>query len=994
MKKFLISTIVVTLVATLMGVFVACGDKGGNNDAETAQKAITAVRQLYGNKAVETPADYKLNSTQRVDKLYDIKWTVSSDYQGYADYIKVGTTKDDKGQITVSITQADDVIEYKLIASVTVGKATKSTEFTRKVPAKAAGHAGTAEDPYQVANVKEIGAKLAKDQYYEVDGAAKMVWVEGYVVDIGDYTKATTRVNDVYIVDEYAADKDKNSSGAQLVYSITYDDTVFTGQYPLMHGDKIVVKGFIQLYGTEKLEVTYKGNDSVYCTSLIPAADTRTDEQKVNAAVNGATLAANKYSATGNDIALPVSSVRGVTLGWAVKETNEYATVTDNKLNIIKLPTDGSQKVVLVATATLDGTEIKQTKEFEITVEKGVDLGLEHAGTEADPYTVADANKILATLTSAAKQSTVYQVNGKDQEVYVKGFITNGGTVGSYRLDNAYIADSKTATQAQSLLVYGIDWDAEKLPEGTTLTVGDEVVIKGYLKDYNNGTKEIAQSGSGASATYPKLVKLTAATDDRTPAEKVAAVKTALTLETSYSTAGKVNLPAASVRGVTVTWASDNTSVIAIATDNKSMTITLPDAAATVKVTATIKYGTDAEDTKEFTITVSKTVVYDGAGTQANPYSVGDVQKILNGLTSGKYFTDDNGNPKQIYFTGYVTVAGTADSYGNNNVYVGATANATQAQSVLIWSLNWDKTVWVKPAKLYVGDQVTVRGYLTNHSQGGKEVSDNNASTKDYPVLVFRKEAERDDARKIADAIAAVPESLANVTAAGAVTLPTSSEADVTFVWSLVNGNGVVTESNLSGNTLTVSALPESEDKIVTLKVTASCGTAKPAEKEVTVKVNKGVVIPDGSTTVSKTVTSLVAANPSWTVGGTSATQINGFDIDTNVSVEFSGGNNTGKVYKTGDVNEVRIYQNENPTITIKAKAGYKIVSVKVTYLIDKTGILCNADKTVTYDSGDVISVNGTSVVLSVKNSGSATNGQVKIQSIEVTYIADDTTEA
>ncbi|MDE5593627.1 MAG: hypothetical protein K2I75_06830, partial [Clostridiales bacterium] len=98
---------------------------------------------------------------------------------------------------------------------------------------------------------------------------------------------------------------------------------------------------------------------------------------------------------------------------------------------------------------------------------------------------------------------------------------------------------------------------------------------------------------------------------------------------------------------------------------------------------------------------------------------------------------------------------------------------------------------------------------------------------------------------------------------------------------------------------------------------------------------------------------------------------------------------NTGKVYKTGQVNEVRIYQNEDPTITITAKAGYKIVSVKVTYLIDKTGILCNADKTVTYDSGDIISVDGTSVVLSVKNSASATNGQVKIQSIEVTYVAE-----
>lgn len=844
MKKFLTSTIVVALVATMMGVFVACGDTNSNNDADTAQKAVTAVRQLYGDKAKETPIDYKLNSTQKVgDKLYNIKWSVSSSYANWADYIVVGTTKDDNGQITVGITQADDVIEYKLKASVTVGKATKSTEFERKVPAKAAGHAGTEADPYEVANVKEIGAALASGKYYEVDGAAKMIWVKGYVVDIGDYTKSNARVNNVYIVDEYAADKDKSSEGAQQVYSISYDDTVFTGQYPLNHGDFIVVKGFIQNYnGT--LEITYKGNDSVYCTTLTPAEDTRTADQKLNAALNGAKLAANKYSATGNGIALPVSSVRGVTLSWAVKETNEYATVTDNKLNITKLPDSGTQTVVLVATATIDGTETKNTKEFNITVEKGEDLGLDHAGTEADPYSIADINKIFNKIGDSAS----YQVNGADKEVYVKGFITNGGEVGTYRLQNAYIADTAGATQAQSVLIYGLDWDEEKLPEGTTLSVGDEVVIKGYLKDYK-GTDEIAQTGSGASATYPKLVSLTTVTDDRTAEQKVAAVKSALTLAESYTKGGDVKLPTSTVRGVTVTWASNNTNLIAIS-NNTKMTITMPETTTTVKVTATIKCGTEAEDTKEFDIELVKVQVLE-AGTY----------KLVMNHTK---FTP----AKKLYFTGEM-----------NGYYGGTTEDVLNAVDVVVTKVGDDYTlkagtkyIEIEKSGTYINfkllDEQTTGRWKFNANKGvltwtadETEYFLGTDGTKTFTTISARALSGLDDdivatfvvfnpsnEEKVALALGTVSDTLETIIATGKVDLPAvpASLTGVTFTWSLAEDNAATgVEITDNGTKLNVTAIPTAEDAIVKLVVTVTCGTgadAKTDTKNVTVTIQKHLV--------------------------------------------------------------------------------------------------------------------------------------------------------
>jgi hypothetical protein len=57
---------------------------------------------------------------------------------------------------------------------------------------------------------------------------------------------------------------------------------------------------------------------------------------------------------------------------------------------------------------------------------------------------------------------------------------------------------------------------------------------------------------------------------------------------------------------------------------------------------------------------------------------------------------------------------------------------------------------------------------------------------------------------------------------------------------------------------------------------------------------------------------------------------------------------------------------------------------VKVTYTVDKTGILTLNGSNVA--SGTVVEVNAPSVTFSVGNTGTATNGQVRITAIEVVY--------
>ena len=111
--------------------------------------------------------------------------------------------------------------------------------------------------------------------------------------------------------------------------------------------------------------------------------------------------------------------------------------------------------------------------------------------------------------------------------------------------------------------------------------------------------------------------------------------------------------------------------------------------------------------------------------------------------------------------------------------------------------------------------------------------------------------------------------------------------------------------------------------------------------------------------------------------------------VNADVTVSVTGtpasdyGQNSGKYY-TSDTTW-RIYQNETPAITVTAAEGKTIVSVKVTYVSNKTGVLLNGDAQIESDA--VIEVNANSITLGVGNTdASVTNGQVRITAIEVIY--------
>ena len=76
----------------------------------------------------------------------------------------------------------------------------------------------------------------------------------------------------------------------------------------------------------------------------------------------------------------------------------------------------------------------------------------------------------------------------------------------------------------------------------------------------------------------------------------------------------------------------------------------------------------------------------------------------------------------------------------------------------------------------------------------------------------------------------------------------------------------------------------------------------------------------------------------------------------------------------------------ENLSKRKSAASGYSLVSVKVSYIAAKTGILTLNNENV--ESDTVVPATGSSISFSVGNTGTATNGQVKVTAIEVVYTA------
>lgn len=199
-------------------------------------------------------------------------------------------------------------------------------------------------------------------------------------------------------------------------------------------------------------------------------------------------------------------------------------------------------------------------------------------GSSANPYTVAEA------LTAAGELATGGQ---SDDEVYISGIVSTVSSYNStYKSITYYISDSGTTTD-QFEVYSGKGLEGADFSAITDLAVGDEVTVKGYLKNYS-GTLEVYQNNQIVAINYATRYTITvnSATNGTITASAASAGAGAdITLTATPATGYELNA-----------WTVTNTTsggVVAVTNDS----FTMP--AGNVTVSATFKVKEDTGETTE-----------------------------------------------------------------------------------------------------------------------------------------------------------------------------------------------------------------------------------------------------------------------------------------------------------------------------------------------------------------------------------------------------------
>ncbi len=432
---------------------------------------------------------------------------------------------------------------------------------------------------------------------------------------------------------------------------------------------------------------------------------------------------------------------------------------------------------------------------------------------------------------------------------------------------------------------------------------------------------------------------------------------------------------------VVISWALDKEYAGVSIADNK-LVVELQEEAQTIKLVATIKRG-EATDTKEFEVAIDAATTQNYLPVAITEAKEGTYKFALYQANLGKwlYFNGEITSDEYLATTekfdkaADVVVAKVADKneytlkVGDKYIEVYKRADGkARLQLVADATTNW---VWNADLKLFtttVDGKVyylgTYKTYNTFSASETSYISGDNATkigVSQFVAQLGLKDFVKEESAEKTDA-----EKLEEIKVAG--TVKEDFDLDESATWTVKSGEGIT----ISGNKATVTRGEEDS----TVVITATIGEAT---KDFTIVVKaKTKIYVDADNKIT-----LIIQDYAEVSGWTNGTQYKTIDAG-KATISVDKGTNTGKFYTSGY--EWRTYQNENPTITVEAKEGYTIVSVKITYTIKNTGVLLNGETQVA--SGTVITVNGTKIELTVGNTGTATNGQVKITAIEIVYAA------
>ena len=199
----------------------------------------------------------------------------------------------------------------------------------------------------------------------------------------------------------------------------------------------------------------------------------------------------------------PVLTVNGTVVSWAsITNADSYLvtigsdeyTINATSVDLADYSLSDGEYTVSVVAVPSNTTQYKNSAAATTTITIG-----NPSGTSTNPYTVAEA------LTAAGKLDTGGQ---SVDEVYIRGIVSTVSSYNStYKSITYYISDDGTTTN-QFEVYSGKGLEGADFSAITDLAVGDEVTVKGYLKNYNE-TLEVYQNNQIVAINYATRYTIT-----------------------------------------------------------------------------------------------------------------------------------------------------------------------------------------------------------------------------------------------------------------------------------------------------------------------------------------------------------------------------------------------------------------------------------------------------------------------------------------------------
>lgn len=502
MKKLFSSVLAISMAATCVVGLAACG----GNDEETAKDAINAIKALYLDKSNITDTDYKVVGQTKVgDDTYKVDWSVSSaTFNNLDDYVKVNPMDEATKTVTISVTKATEVIEYKLNASVTVGKVTESVSFDRKVSA-AIDRGEVETTTVTLAFTKDNRKSQDKSSQVFEDKGIKVTNLKGSsTTDVADYADPARFYKSSTIKIEYPGIKHIDFDCTYIEYATALVSSLNAAHVPgkitVVENSKSNNVVSLELEApVDYLEFSASGQIRIKTMTIEAVVGGASDKDKATVSAAMARLNRTLFASI-TDVTLPTDSYVAK-LSWGIKETTDLVTVADGKLKIVKLP-EAKTTLTLVVTAKVNSEEAST----EITLTILPAPVLENDGTAEKPFTVEEALWLAATLDA----NEYYKKDNELVKIYVKGYViaTDGFQSKYSNWEGMYIAGSKDSTKdsEDAMQVYRFALDGTFIKAETDLVKGAEIVVCGYLQNYYGTNRQVTynETDNPVAVSYTK----------------------------------------------------------------------------------------------------------------------------------------------------------------------------------------------------------------------------------------------------------------------------------------------------------------------------------------------------------------------------------------------------------------------------------------------------------------------------------------------------------